>query len=175
MKTTLCNFCIKSGVLCPSCQEKVRSGQVTQTDIQVSKLLLKLEEKYPSIQKVDFRGAYEADNVLAVVVGDAASKRILVEGGKIIREMSEVTGKKIRLFEYKGDTRRFLEELFFPVPITTINRIWLPDGSQETRVVLAGRSRRLPLKADVLQALARRIRGITLRIAFENQLEQEYF
>jgi len=169
------NFCIKSGVLCPSCQEKVRTGQVTQTDIAVSRLLLKLEEKYPSIQKIDFRGAHEADNVLAIVVGDEASKRILVEGGKIIREISESTGKKVRLFERKGDTRRFLEELFFPVSITTINRIWLPDGSQETRVVLSGRSRRLPLKVDVLQALAKKVRGITLRIAFENQLEEEYY
>ncbi len=175
MRTVLDNFCIKSGVLCPSCQEKVRTGQVTQTDIAVSRLLLKLEEKYPSIQKIDFRGAHEADNVLAIVVGDEASKRILVEGGKIIREISESTGKKVRLFERKGDTRRFLEELFFPVSITTINRIWLPDGSQETRVVLSGRSRRLPLKVDVLQALAKKVRGITLRIAFENQLEEEYY
>jgi len=175
LRTVLDNFCIKSGVLCPSCQEKVRTGQVTQTDIAVSRLLLKLEEKYPSIQKIDFRGAHEADNVLAIVVGDEASKRILVEGGKIIREISESTGKKVRLFERKGDTRRFLEELFFPVSITTINRIWLPDGSQETRVVLSGRSRRLPLKVDVLQALAKKVRGITLRIAFENQLEEEYY
>jgi transcription antitermination factor NusA-like protein len=175
VKTMLCNFCIKSGILCANCQEKVRSGQVTETDIAISRLLLKLEERYPSIQKIDFRGAHEADNVLAIVVGDGDSQRILAEGGKIIREISESTGKKVRLFERKGDTRRFLEELFFPVSITTINKIWLPDGSQETRVILSGRSRRLPLKTDVLQALAKRVRGITLRIAFENQLEEEYF
>jgi transcription antitermination factor NusA-like protein len=165
---------MKSGILCPNCQEKVRSGQVTETDIAVCRLLLKLEEKYPSIQKIDFRSAYEADSVLAIVVGDGDSQRILAEDGKIIREISESMGKKVRLFERKGDMRRFLEELFFPVSITTINKIWLPDGSQETRVILSGRSRRLPLKTDVLQDLAKKVRGIMLRITFENQLEEEY-
>ncbi len=161
--------------MCANCQEKVRSGQVAEADINVSRLLLKLEEKYPAIQKVDFRSAYEADGVLAIVVGDGGSQRILAEGGKIIREISESMGMKVRLFERKGDIRRFLEELFFPVSITTINKIWLPDGSQETRVILSGRSRRLPLKTDVLQTLAKNVRGITLRIAFESQLEEDYF
>ena len=174
MKTALCNLCIKSGILCPKCQEKVASGEVTETDMRIARLLLKLEEKYPSLQKIDFHKAYEADNVLALVVGRGNSKQFQAEGGRIIREIAENTGKRIRVFEKRGDPRSFLEELFSPVAITTINKIWLPDGSQETRVVLAGRSRRLPLKSDVLKELAREIGGITLRIAFERQLEREY-
>jgi transcription antitermination factor NusA-like protein len=88
--------------------------------------------------------------------------------------LSEKTGKRIRVFENRGDARTFLEELFAPVTITTINKIWLPDGSQETRVVLPGHSRKLPLKSEVLKDLAKEIRGITLRIAFEQQLERDY-
>ena len=174
MKTALCNLCIKSGILCPKCQAKVASGEVTDTDMRIARLLLKLEEKYPSLQKIDFHKAYEADNVLALVIGRGNLKQFQAEGGRIIREIAENTGKRIRVFEKRGDARSFLEELFSPVAITTINKIWLPDGSQETRVVLAGRSRRLPLKSDVMKELAREIGGITLRIAFERQLEREY-
>lgn len=174
MKTSLCNLCIKSGILCPKCQEKVASGEVTDTDMRVARILLALEEKHSSLQKIDFYKAYEADNVLALVVGRGNSKQFQAEGGRIIRELAEKAGKRIRVFEKRGDARSFLEELFSPVSITTINKIWLPDGSQETRVILPGRSRRLPLKSNVLKALAKEIRGITLRIAFESQLEREY-
>lgn len=174
MKTALCNICIKSGILCPRCQEKVSSGEITETDIEVARVLLSLEDKHTSLQKIDFYKAYEADNVLALVVGSGNSKNFQSEGGNIIRDIAERTGKRIRIFENKGDARTFLEELFAPVSITTINKIWLPDGSQETRVVLPGHSRKLPIRSEVMKDLAKEIRGITLRIAFERQLERDY-
>jgi len=174
VKTALCNICIKSGILCPRCQEKVTSGEITETDIKVARVLLSLEDKHASLQKIDFYKAYEADNVLALVVGSGNSKNFQSEGGNIIRDIAERTGKRIRIFENKGDARTFLEELFAPVSIMTINKIWLPDGSQETRVVLPGHSRKLPLRSEVIKDLAKEIRGITLRIAFERQLERDY-
>ena len=169
MKTPLCNFCIRSGILCPQCQEKVRSGEVSELDIDIAKLLLKFEGKYPSLQKISFHNAYDINDVLAIVVGSGDLHLFLSEGG-LVREVSESTGKKVRVLEKKGDSRKFFEDLFAPAPITSINKIWLPDGSVETRVILAGRSRRLPLKINVFKELAKKIRGVTLRIAFENQI-----
>ncbi|MFH0897684.1 MAG: hypothetical protein V1850_06535 [Candidatus Bathyarchaeota archaeon] len=169
MKTSLCNFCLKSGILCPQCQEKVRTGEITDLDIKIAKVLLKLEGKYPTLQKVYFYNAYEIDDVLAIAVGSGDLHRLLSGGGGMVREVSDNIGKKVRILEKKGDTRKFLEDLFAPAPITSINKIWLPDGSTETRVILSGHSRRLPLKNNVLKELAKKIRGITLRIAFETQ------
>ncbi len=142
--------------------------------MKVVRILLSLEEKYLSLQKIDFFKAYEADNVLALVVGRGNSKQLQADEGRIVRDLADKTGKRIRIFENRGDARTFLEELFAPVSITTINKIWLPDGSQETRVVLPGQSRRLPLKSNVMKDLAKEIKGITLRIAFEQQLERDY-
>ena len=174
MKTTLCNFCIKSGILCQRCQEKLRTGEVTDTDVSIAKLLLKLESKYSILQKVTFYNAYEVDDVLAIIVGSGDLHRLFSESGEILREIAENTGKRVRVLEQKGDTREFFEDLFAPVAITSINKIWLPDGSIETRVILSGNSRRLPLKINVLKELAKKVRGITLRIAFENQLGKEF-
>ncbi len=174
MKASLCNFCIKSGMLCPRCQEKVRSGEVTDLDISVARLLIKLEEKYSSLQKINFYNAFEIDHVLAIVVGNGDLEHFLANGGKIMRELSDETGKKVRMFEKKGDNRRFLEDLFAPAAITTINKIWLPDGSTETKVILSGHSRKLPLKTSVLKDMAKKVRGITLRIAFEGQPGKDF-
>lgn len=174
MKTPLCNFCVKSGILCQRCQEKVRSGEVSEVDVNVAKLLLKLEGKYPVLQKVSFHNAYEVDEVLAIIVGSGDQHRFISGGGEIMREITENRGKKVRILEKKGDTREFFEDLFAPAAVTSINRIWLPDGSTETRVIVSGHSRRLPLKISVIKELARRVRGITLRIAFESQPAKDF-
>ena len=172
MKMPLCSFCIKSGILCKTCQKKIESGQIGETDIQVARLLMKLEEKYPFLQKMRFYNAYEVDGVLAIVVGKGNLSSFLGSSGKILREISEHMGKKIQIIEKGGVERKFLEDLFAPARITTINKIWIPDGTIETRVILSGRHRRLPMKTKALKALAKKINGITLRIAFEDQLEE---
>jgi transcription antitermination factor NusA-like protein len=168
----LCSFCIKSGIFCQKCQKKIDSGQIGETDIKIAKLLIALEQRYPSLQKIRFHNAFEVDSVLAIVVGRGHLSAFFENNGKILREIAQETGKRVRVIEKHGEVRRFLEDLFAPVNITTINTIWLPGGTTETRVILAGRPRRLPLKTRVLKRLAKKIRGITLRIAYEEQLER---
>jgi hypothetical protein len=64
------------------------------------------------------------------------------------------------------DERKFLEDLFAPLSIITINTIWLPDGTQETRVILRRRGRKPPLNLEAMKQLAQKVRGITLRVEF---------
>ena len=167
MKSTLCNFCLKSGILCMKCQAKLKSGKISETDLRIARLLLSLEEKHPQLQNVYFHQAVETDGVLAIIVGQGDIARLLSVGGKIVREMGDMTGKQIRLLEQEADDRKFLEDLFAPSSIMTINTIWLPDGTTETRVILKRRGRRTPsFDAKALKEIARKVRGITLRIEF---------
>jgi transcription antitermination factor NusA-like protein len=130
-------------------------------------VLLSLEEKYPSLQNVYFHKAIDADRTLAIVVGPGDVPRLLGFGGKIVKALGEETGKTIRVLEYGVDDRKFLEDLFAPVNIMTINTIWLPDGSTETRVILR-RRRGMHSSFDVkaLKEIASRVRNITLRVEF---------
>jgi len=173
LEIPLCTFCVKSGILCQRCQEKVRKGEISETAINMAKLLLKLENKFPVLQKIKFYDAFEIENVVAIILGVGDIHRLLSSGGGILRAIGEDTGKKIKILENRGDTRKFFEDLFTPISVTSINKIWLPDGSTETRVVLSGYYRRLPMKASVIKKLAKKIRGITLRIGFENSPGKE--
>lgn len=167
MKSTLCNFCLKSGMLCVKCQAKLESGKISETDLKIARLLLSLEEKHPQLQNVYFHKAVETDGVLAIIIGQGDIAKLLSVGGRIIREMQDLTGKQIRLLEHEVDDRKFLEDLFAPYSIMTINTIWLPDGSTETRVILKRRGRRTPtLNTRALKEIARGVRGITLRVEF---------
>ena len=169
MKAALCNFCLKSGILCPKCQEKLRSGEVSEVDLKIARLLLSLEDKYPSLQDVYFHKAVEANGVLAVLVKRGDMPRLLGYGGKIIKALGEKAGKTIRVLEYGVDDRKFLEDLFAPVSILTINTIWLPYGTTETRVILRKRRRRQPtINVKASKEIARKVRGITLRVEFSS-------
>ena len=167
MKTELCSFCLKSGILCRKCSAKVKSGEISELDLKIARLLLSLEEKFPSLQNVYFHKAVEVNRTLAIIVGHGDVPRILGYGGKIMKALSEETGKSIRVLEYGVDNRKFLEDLFTPLSILTINTIWLPDGTTETRVILR-RKRRLqpPFDVKALKEIARKVRRMTLRVEF---------
>ena len=169
MKAALCNFCLKSGILCSECQRRLKSGEISKTDLEVARLLLALEGEYPALHDVHFHKAVEADGVLAVLVGQGDVGRLLAHGGKIIRTIGEKVGKRIRVLEYSVEDRKFLEDLFAPLSVITINTIWLPDGTTETRAILGGRRRASSRNLNALKEIAQKVRGMTLRVEFAHR------
>jgi len=154
-------------MLCSKCQAKLKSGEVSQEDLKIARLLLSLENEYPSLQDVYFHKAVDTDDVMAIIIGQGDMPRLLGLGGKVVRAIGESTGKTIRILEHGVDDRKFLEDLFAPLSIITINTIWLPDGTTETRVILRKRGRRPPpINVQALKEIAQKIRGITLRVEF---------
>ena len=167
MKTTLCSFCLKSGILCQKCLNKIKSGEVSKLDLRIARILLSLEEKYSALQAVNFFRAVEAGKTLAIVVGVGDVPRILGYGGKIMKALTEETGKSVRILESGVDDRKFLEDLFAPLSVLTINTIWLPDGSTETKVILETRRKtRIPLNTNSLKEIAQKVKNMTLRVEF---------
>ncbi|MEM2123359.1 MAG: hypothetical protein QXE79_06955 [Candidatus Bathyarchaeia archaeon] len=170
VRTLLDNFCIRSGILCERCEEKVRKGQVTKLDLKVIKWLCNLESEFPIIKDVYFHKAVETDDILAILVDKQDMGKMLSFGGKIIRTLRENAGKRVKVLSHGSDVREFLEELFSPFSILTINTIWLPDGSTETKVILQGRRpRRMPLDLNIAKNLAKTVKNLTLRVEFERR------
>jgi transcription antitermination factor NusA-like protein len=146
---------------------KVKSGEITRLDLRIARLLLSLEDKYPSLQNIYFHKAVDVDNTLAVIVGRSDVPRLLGYGGKIVKAMGAKVGKAIRILEYGVDDRKFLEDLFAPVSIVAINTIWLPDGTTEIRVILRKRrGRQPPFDVKALKEIACKVRNMTLRVEF---------
>ena len=167
MQIQLCEFCLKSGMLCNKCKAKVESGEVSDQYIDVAKLLLGIENQYQFLQKVRLDNVLEAGGFLVLVVGKGDAAKINADP-KLTRDLGDQFNKRVLVIESGVKDRQFLEDLFASQHIVTINIIWLPDGSTETRVVLQGRgSRRLSKKR--LQALvnvAKTVRNMDLRVEY---------
>jgi transcription antitermination factor NusA-like protein len=165
MKTELCSFCLKSGMLCQKCSAKVKAGEISEVDLKIARLLLSLEEKYPTLQNVCFYKAVDVDKTLAIIVGHGDVPRLLGYSGKIVKAIGDETGKNVKVLEYGVDDRKFLEDLFIPFSILTINTIWIPDGTTETRVILKRkRGPQLPLDLKALKEIASKVRKMSLRV-----------
>jgi transcription antitermination factor NusA-like protein len=168
VKTVLDAFCVRSGILCRRCQEKLEKGQVSELDLKVIRTLSELEKENPELQDVTYHKAIEADDTIAILVERKDVAKLLSQGSRILKAMSEAFNKKIRILGSGSDARQFLEDLLSPFSILTINTIWIPDGTTETKVILTGRMpKRMPIDLEVVKKLAKQIRGMTLRIEFE--------
>lgn len=167
VKTVICDFCLKSGVLCSACKEKIKSGEVSPIYVEIAKLLLDEEKKYQPIAKMSLHDAVEVGDTVGLVVGRGDIPYALSRGGKIIRSIGEKLGKDIRVLERGSSERKFLEDLFAPFAILTTNKIWLPDGTTITGAVLKTRAGRIPSKkVEELKAIAEMLRDISLRVEF---------
>ena len=165
MKTELCSFCLKSGMLCQKCSAKVKAGEISEVDLKIARLLLSLEDKYPSLQNVCFYKAVDIEKTLAIIVGHGDVPKILGYSGKIVKAIGDETGKNVKVLENGVDDRKFLEDLFVPFSILTINTIWLPDGTTETRVILKRkRGAQLPYDLKALKEIAGKVRKMSLRV-----------
>ena len=165
MKTELCSFCLKSGMLCQKCSAKVKAGEISEVDLKIARLLLSLEDKYPSLQNVCFYKAVDIEKTLAIIVGHGDVPKILGYSGKIVKAIGDETGKNVKVLENGVDDRKFLEDLFIPFSILTINTIWLPDGTTETRVILKRkRGAQMPFDLKALKEIASKVRKMSLRV-----------
>jgi transcription antitermination factor NusA-like protein len=168
VKTILDAFCVKSGILCRRCEEKLEKGQITALDLKVIQRMVELEKANPILEDVTYHRAVEADGMMAVLVDKRDLPKLLGGGAKIVRDLGDTFGKRVRLISYGGDDREFLEDLFMPMSILTINTVWIPDGTTETKVILTGRRpRNMPVDLEVVRKIAQELKGMTLRVEFE--------
>ncbi len=169
LKIPICTFDAKTGILCAKCQSKLDTGQITQADVQVSKALVKLAEKNPDFSKITLLRSVGADGnyVLEVEQADSALFRAKPE---LKAKLEEFLKAKIWIVGTSPSDRRFLEDLFYPNRILTVNTVWLPDGSKLTKVIIPGRrGERGASELEGLKRVVKEVRGIELMIEFERE------
>jgi transcription antitermination factor NusA-like protein len=155
-------------MLCNKCQEKVSTGVVDDLYMKVAQYLLKVENRNPSLQKATLQRVIEVGGFLVLVVGRGDRIKFMGGDGRVPRDIGDEFNRRVVIIEEGLNDRGFLEDLFTRQHIVTINIIWLPDGTTETRVVLQGRgARRLSQKRiNALTRIAKGVRDMDLRVEY---------
>lgn len=168
MKLPMCYFCLKTGVLCPRCQEKVEKGELSQLDFQVAKILTSLEEKrFPELKQITYHKAYREDNLLVVIVSGTGNT-IRPPWNRIARILGDELKLNVRLVEKTSSLKIIAEELIAPGRLLGVNTLWLPDGTEENTVRIPKSDlRRLPAKPEIIERVLGKLTRTNVKLAFE--------
>jgi transcription antitermination factor NusA-like protein len=135
LKVPICTFDAKTGVLCPKCESRLKSGELSDVDVECSIKLIKLSHKNQDIDKLNLIGSQKIDEDYVLILKDSNLSHIN-SNDKLVSSVEEEFKGKVWFVEANSSIRRFLENLFFPIRILKTNMIWLPDGNQVTQVTI---------------------------------------
>ncbi|MGZ7069839.1 MAG: KH domain-containing protein [Methanobacterium sp.] len=146
MVLPVCDVCLKSGMLCQGCENKLKSGEITQLDLDIAKLLFKLGDG-----KIGFKKTIEIGDVVIIVTEKDQVGKIIGKSGKIVRAISKKIGRKIRVIGEGSDFTEVAADLVAPARISGINIVYGIDGKERYKIrIMKEDARRLPTKLDVL-------------------------
>jgi len=164
LKTPICSFDAKTGILCAKCEERLRSNDLTQDEVHASIVLTRLAQRYSQVDKFSLVTAFKVETDFVLVM--RGSDLLLIRSHEEIRvEMEKLFDARVWMVESDSSDRRFIENLLFPNRVLSVNLIWLPDGNKLTRVIMDTSKTSDPTNdINKIQKIAKKIKGIELLV-----------
>ena len=165
MKYPLDKICVKSGILCPTCQRKVDTGIVDKNEIPIMKALMELEDKLKELRRGEYIKSYDLNGLVIVLIRDHWEKE---EIEKISKELSNALRRRTKVVIYTSDKKYLVEQILYPATLLGMNTLWLPDGTEQIIVRVSRRDQRfIGGRKRLLEKLLTDLLGKNVRIRFE--------
>jgi transcription antitermination factor NusA-like protein len=163
MVLPVCDVCLKSGMLCQGCENKLKSGEISSMDVDIAKLLYKIGDG-----KLGFKKTIEIGDVVIIVTDKDQVGKLIGKGGKIVREISKTVNKKVRVVGENSDLKSVATDILAPARISGINIVYEKDGEQKYKIrVRREDSRRLPAKLNILNDIIQQLTGEKTLVVIE--------
>ncbi|MBU4534718.1 MAG: KH domain-containing protein [Euryarchaeota archaeon] len=165
MVLPICDVCLKSGILCPGCGKKFKNGEVTQTELDIAKIIFKLGDG-----KIGFNRAIDRGDAVIIITDKNQVGQIIGKGGKIVRAITKEIGKKVRVVGDGSDLKSVSSDLIAPARISGINIVYGRDGQEKYKIrVMREDARRIPGKPEQLNAIIKLLTGKETIIVLDDQ------
>ncbi|NIP62750.1 MAG: transcription elongation factor NusA [Nitrosopumilaceae archaeon] len=169
MKLPICNFDAKNAILCPQCESKLETGDLTQADIDAAFNLAKIAKDNRTIDGFSLSSCKQIDGnyVLYLDKKDILAVR---QSRVLYRILQERFPGKIWLVEAKDTDKKFIEDLLFPTKVLSINSVWAPGGIKKTKAVISGRwTPKFPIDIEKVIQIVKNARNLDIEIEFEEE------
>lgn len=164
MKYPLDKICVKSGIFCSSCQRKLDSGDVGREEVDVIKTIIELEDNYPEFRRGEYIKSYIVNATVIILLRNSWEVN---EINKLTRALSSKLNKKVKIIQSTSDYRLVIEQILSPIHIIGINRVWLPDGTEQFSITISRRDRKRLENTSEWEKLFTKLLGKPTRIRFE--------
>lgn len=167
LRAPICNICLKSGILCQGCESRVKDGKISELDVKISRTLFELAQKHRGLEKINFKHAIDAGNLIALVVRRGEIRFAVGRGGKVVRALERRFQAKIRIVEEGTETRKLAQDLLTPAKLLGVNVLYA-GGKKEYRVrVPHSHLKRLPASINGIQIVLAKLTNKNIKLAFE--------
>jgi hypothetical protein len=167
LKTPICSFDAKSGVLCRKCETKLKSGSITQDDVEAATKLIGLADRNQEVNKFTLIRATRVHGDF-VLVFRGSDVSVLRSNEALASNIEKQMGQKVWFVETEASERRFIESLFHPLKVLSVNFFWLPQANKLTKVIIADNAKNTPVNIEKIQKIAKAIKNIELLVEFKN-------
>ncbi len=167
VKTPICNFCAKTGVLCKKCKRNLRKKKFTALDVEVSKAFAKAETRFPKLlQNVTLDRSHRLDRSIVLLTRNG---RVILDNDVLKKFIESEIKDPIEIVERKSDTRKTFADFFAPLDILEIDQIFAPpEGDIELKITLRGDPDLLRFPLDQLKQIAELISKNPVRLEIQS-------
>ena len=150
------------------CEAKLKSGSITQDDVEAATKLIGLADRNQEINKFTLiRGTRVHGDFVLVFRGSDVT--VLRGNEELANKIEKQIGQKVWFIETEASDRRFIESLLHPLKVLSVNFFWIPEANKLTKVIIADDDKNTSVNIDKVQKIAKAIRNIELLVEFNNQ------
>jgi transcription antitermination factor NusA-like protein len=169
LKTPICTFDAKTGILCAKCETKLRLGHLTHADIEGAMKITKIAEHNQDVNKFTMISAAKVDDDFILILR-GSDIIVLRTNTSLSKKFEDEFQSKVWFVEAEATDRRFIENLFFPAKVLTVNLVWLPDGNKLTKAIVRdGNHSELESNIEKIKKIAKEIRNIELLVELQKK------
>ncbi|RDE17385.1 MAG: hypothetical protein C4K49_03045 [Candidatus Thorarchaeota archaeon] len=171
MRLPVCVFDVESDMLCPSCQEKLDKGEITQFDVDFCKWLLERQKQFPAIGDLSLLRALRVADRLVLIV-KKKGRDLLLSEKELMDEMGKAFGR-VLIIEGPLSLRSVVKELIHPAVELGVNSLFLPDRTRENIVVLRSEDKsRIPYSLEELRLIASAAVGESVLFQYQEETKK---
>jgi transcription antitermination factor NusA-like protein len=118
MPYPVCEKCVGWRFLCDRCQRAYESGELSLSEIEISRILYSLNE-----DSITVRHAVETSDDVIIVVSAGDVGKAIGPSGSNAKKISEIFGKTAK-FVGDGDFRELAQTIIAPARVKSINTVF---------------------------------------------------
>lgn len=133
MRTPICKACAWSKSLCQTCQSKLEEGSISSLDVEVSKILYKINETH-NITNAQLSKTLDFGRVV-ILLTEGEPGILIGKNGKVVSALSSALSRKVRVVRHSGDIKRSIADMVAPARLIGVNTCF-SDGAETIKVRL---------------------------------------
>jgi len=131
--------------------------------------ITKIAEHNQDVNKFTMISAAKVDDDFILILR-GSDIIVLRTNTSLSKKFEDEFQSKVWFVEAEATDRRFIENLFFPAKVLTVNLIWLPDGNKLTKAIITdGNPSELESNVEKIKKIAKEIRNIELLVELQQK------